>query len=55
MTRKQTGQTTRQKTANEIAHALKARFAHAGTHPGARELCRILIHYRLRQLEGDGG
>lgn len=37
---------------NEIARALKARFVHAGAHSGARELCRILIRYRLRQLEG---
>jgi hypothetical protein len=39
--------------ADAVARALEARFAHAGAHSGARELCRILIRYRLQQLEGD--
>jgi hypothetical protein len=44
---------TRQKTADAIVRALKARFAHTGAHSGAQELYRILVHYRCRQLADD--
>ncbi|MDR2625565.1 MAG: hypothetical protein LBC37_04460 [Zoogloeaceae bacterium] len=51
MTREENpGQTAPQAAKDEIARVLQARFVHAGAHSGARELCRILIQYRLRQL-----
>jgi hypothetical protein len=46
-------QPTAAPTEEDIARVLKARFAHAGTHSGIQELCRILIHYRLRQQESE--
>ncbi|MDR3158687.1 MAG: hypothetical protein LBU11_06685 [Zoogloeaceae bacterium] len=51
MSDRNTSQAARQKAKTGIARVLEARFAHAGAHSGARELCRILIQYRLRQLE----
>ena len=38
---------------DDIARVLAARFAHAGEHSGVRELCRIVIRYRLRQRESE--